>query len=46
MVAHTVTTSENQAKEFAEFHEQLADMASAHWDLYWRMFCRWEKSAG
>ncbi|HGR5947230.1 TPA: hypothetical protein ACL8GJ_005078, partial [Klebsiella pneumoniae] len=43
MVAHTVTTSENQSPKFAEFREQLADMASAHWDLYWRMFCRWEK---
>lgn len=42
MVAHTVTTSENQSPKFAEFREQLADMASAHWDLYWRMFCRWE----
>ena len=43
MVAHTVTTSENQSPKFAEFREQLADMASARWDLYWRMFCRWEK---
>ncbi|BCX40956.1 hypothetical protein [Escherichia coli] len=42
MVVHTVTTSENQSPKFAEFREQLADMASAHWDLYWRMFCRWE----
>ncbi|VUS76633.1 hypothetical protein [Klebsiella huaxiensis] len=42
MVAHTVTTSENQSPKFAEFREQLSDMASAHWDLYWRMFCRWE----
>jgi hypothetical protein len=42
MVANTVTTSENQSPKFAEFREQLADMASAHWDLYWRMFCRWE----
>ncbi|RVR17010.1 hypothetical protein EOL35_26005, partial [Escherichia coli] len=32
MVAHTVTTSENQSPKFAEFREQLADMASAHWE--------------
>ncbi|QGN38173.1 hypothetical protein [Klebsiella oxytoca] len=42
MVADTVATSENAGPKFAEFREQLADMASAHWDLYWRMFCRWE----
>lgn len=43
MVASTVSTSENQTPKFAEFREQLTDMASAHWDLYWRMFCQWEK---
>ena len=42
MVANTVTNSENQSPKFTEFREQLAEMASAHWDLYWRMFCRWE----
>ena len=43
MVAQTVATSDNQSQKFAEFREQIADMASAHWDLYWRMFCQWEK---
>lgn len=42
MVAHTVATSESQNPKFAEFREQLSDMAAAHWDLYWRMFCKWE----
>lgn len=43
MVANTVAHSANQSAKFAEFREQLADMASAHWDLYWRMFSAWEK---
>lgn len=43
MVADTVENSANQSVKFAEFREQLADMASAHWDLYWRMFSVWEK---
>ncbi|ACP21587.1 hypothetical protein NGR_b01200 (plasmid) [Sinorhizobium fredii NGR234] len=24
----------------------LADIESAHWDLYWRLFCAWEKVIG
>lgn len=43
MVADTVANSASQSAKFAEFREQLADMASAHWDLYWRMFSAWEK---
>ncbi|NDL64923.1 hypothetical protein [Acerihabitans arboris] len=43
MVADTVANSANHGPKFEEFRARLADMASAHWDLYWRLFCAWEK---
>ncbi|TIP09173.1 hypothetical protein [Mesorhizobium sp.] len=43
MVEDTVATSANQSPKFEEFRIQLANMESAHWDLYWRLFCVWEK---
>jgi hypothetical protein len=43
MVADTVRTSSNTSDKFEEFRAQLSDMESAHWDLYWRLFCAWEK---
>ncbi|WP_410014573.1 hypothetical protein [Sodalis sp. C49] len=42
MVADTVANSANHSPKFEEFRARLADMASAHWDLYWRLFCAWE----
>ena len=42
MVADTVARSSAQGEKFAEFREKLADMETAHWDLYWRLFCTWE----
>lgn len=46
MVADTVAHSENHGPKFEEFRSQLADIESAHWDLYWRLFCAWEKVLG
>ncbi len=46
MVAETVAQSENEGPKFAEFRDQLADIESAHWDLYWRLFSAWEKVLG
>jgi hypothetical protein len=42
MVADTVATSKSQSQKFEEFRAHLADIESAHWDLYWRLFCAWE----
>jgi hypothetical protein len=46
MVAETVANSMNGGPKFEEFRSQLADIESAHWDLYWRLFCAWEKVLG
>ncbi|WP_062016991.1 hypothetical protein [Aureimonas sp. AU4] len=46
MVADTVAHSQNQNPKFEEFRAQLADIESAHWDLYWRLFCAWENVLG
>lgn len=46
MVAETVARSENTGPKFAEFRNQLADIESAHWDLYWRLFSKWENVLG
>lgn len=46
MVADTVAHSQNQNPKFDEFRTQLSDIQSAHWDLYWRLFCAWEKVLG
>lgn len=42
MVADTVAHSANQGPKFEEFRRELTDIESAHWDLYWRLFCVWE----
>lgn len=43
MVAETVENSANSGPKFEEFRRELANIESAHWDLYWRLFCAWEK---
>jgi len=43
MVADTVETSKSTGEKFEEFRRELSDIESAHWDLYWRMFCAWER---
>lgn len=43
MVAETVAQSSASGPKFEEFRRELADIESAHWDLYWRLFCAWEK---
>ena len=43
MVAETVRSSDSATDKFANFRRQLTgDLASAHWDLYWRLFGSWE----
>lgn len=45
MVRETVETTAATSDKFQEFRTHLTgDMASAHWDLYWRLFCAWEKA--
>jgi hypothetical protein len=46
MVAETVAHSASDSPKFEEFRSHLADIESAHWDLYWRLFCAWEKVLG
>jgi hypothetical protein len=46
MVADTVVHSASQGRKFDEFRSQLVDIESAHWDLYWRLFCAWEGVLG
>ncbi|GAA1010066.1 hypothetical protein Aple_039650 [Acrocarpospora pleiomorpha] len=44
MVAETMAAPRRgAAPKFEEFRRLLTgDMRSAHWDLYWRLFCAWE----
>lgn len=43
MVAATITTDGERPQKFETFREALSgDLESAHWDLYWRLFCSWE----
>ncbi|MET0438974.1 MAG: hypothetical protein ABW043_15905 [Devosia sp.] len=42
MVGETVQQSNSTSEKFNEFRDQLSDIESAHWDLYWRLFCKWE----
>jgi hypothetical protein len=43
MVNETIATSESARPKFVKFRDQLTgDFQSAHWDLYWRLFCMWE----
>lgn len=45
MVTQTLTESTSTRPTFEEFRRQLTgDMASSHWDLYWRLFCTWENA--
>ncbi|MDQ0469526.1 hypothetical protein [Labrys wisconsinensis] len=43
MVRETVAESAASGPKFEEFRGELANIESAHWDLYWRLFCAWEK---
>lgn len=43
MVAETVANSKATGGKLEEFRSRLSDIESAHWDLYWRLFCAWEK---
>ncbi len=43
MVRETVADSANTGPKFEEFRAELSDIEAAHWDLYWRLFCAWEK---
>ncbi|SES40465.1 hypothetical protein [Rhizobium sp. NFR03] len=42
MVADAIANSTNRSPKFEAFRTYLADIESAHWDLYWRLFCVWE----
>jgi len=42
MVAETIANSTSTGGKLEEFRSQLSDIESAHWDLYWRLFCAWE----
>jgi hypothetical protein len=45
MVEETVATSTARSATFDAFRRRLTgDMAAAHWDLYWRLFCAWEQA--
>ncbi|MBN9434816.1 MAG: hypothetical protein J0I45_20495 [Bosea sp.] len=46
MVRETVADSGHAGPKFEEFRAELADIEAAHWDLYWRLFCAWEKVLG
>lgn len=46
MVDETVRQSTATSEKFNDFREQLTDIESAHWDLYWRLFCKWEGVLG
>jgi hypothetical protein len=43
MVSETLAQSTATGAKFEEFRRELSNMESAHWDLYWRLFCAWEK---
>ena len=43
MVEETVADPSLTGEKFEAFRTALAeDIESAHWDLYWRLFCSWE----
>lgn len=43
MVAETLTAPGDRNEKFRAFRDALTgDIESAHWDLYWRLFCAWE----
>jgi hypothetical protein len=45
MVDETLRTTAARSAKYAAFRRQLAgDLAAAHWDLYWRLFCAWERA--
>jgi hypothetical protein len=44
-VAETLASPGNRPAKFETFRALLAeDLESAHWDLYWRLFCVWEQA--
>lgn len=45
MVEEALAHGRSDSEKFTEIRDQLADgMESAHWDLYWRLFCAWEEA--
>ncbi|MBB1503059.1 hypothetical protein H5397_16820 [Propioniciclava sp. MC1683] len=43
MVNETIASDGDRPAKFDTFKEMLSgDLESAHWDLYWRLFCSWE----
>lgn len=43
MVAKTLQKQDGRNQKFRAFRDALTgDIESAHWDLYWRLFCAWE----
>ncbi|WP_461106138.1 hypothetical protein [Tessaracoccus terricola] len=43
MVAETLASEGDRPQKFDAFKAALdGDLESAHWDLYWRLFCSWE----
>ncbi|MGX9347310.1 hypothetical protein [Microbacterium sp. KNMS] len=43
LVEATIGDAPEGTEKFEQFRRQLVDgMESAHWDLYWRLFCTWE----
>lgn len=43
MVTETLRSGGERNTKFLAFREALTgDIESAHWDLYWRLFCSWE----
>src|SRR5699024_867963 len=45
LVEESLDTIDHESEKFTQIRDQLADgMESAHWDLYWRLFCAWERA--
>lgn len=45
MVEEVLEAPENRNEKFERFRQALTgDIESAHWDLYWRLFCSWEQA--
>ncbi len=45
MVTRTLNAPVDRNQKFHAFRDALrGDIESAHWDLYWRLFCAWEQA--
>lgn len=45
MVTRTLDAPVDRNPKFHAFRDALSgDIESAHWDLYWRLFCAWEQA--